>query len=273
MKRKVNIIVFLFTLGFGCCNFEEKKPLTQPCQCDLLGEKEKYFIKEGVLTETNSNVKAMQEGKEAEVEITVDAAPDKMIKELGKLKFGGKLRVPLIDFDKYEYVYEFSREDNDFDRNMQLYFLSYCSYYSAHHKKNNSCEPDSIWESKVDALQKIYLMPEKNTHKTSQTPKTTVNGILNKENPKSVSVTDGKSSIKISGKIMNPKKSEQVKIYFENNEIGTTSPNGGFYVNISSSLNRTISLRFESANCGEVTKEILLNDAIISDVPIKLPCK
>jgi len=156
------IILTFVIMIVGCKNEPE------PCKCDLLDEKENYFIKSGKLVETNSNAKALEEGKEIEVEVSVSGNPSDLIKKLGKIDANGKIRVPLIDFDKYEYVYQMNMNENSYDRNMLMYFLTYCSSYSSFHKKIENCEPSKDWQSKVDELRSLYLKPE-NPNKIEKT--------------------------------------------------------------------------------------------------------
>ncbi len=253
------LFLYLFMFTFSACKKDK------PCRCDLLDEKEKFFVKSGAIVETNSNKKALEEGKEAVVDLNLELSPKELKEQLNLLKGNVEINVPLMDFEKYHYDYQINFEKG-VDRNVLLYFLTYCSAYPAYHDRFNNCVPEEEWKSKIENYRQLYLMPD-----TAREPNPAPDS---DGNTRSDLVTFGK--LILSGKVLDFADTEigiaDVEIYLGNEKIGGTSSTGAFHLTLLGNNTGKV-LRFEHFECGSETYTIPKNNGSSPDIPILLKCK
>ncbi len=167
------ILLLGIILFWGC---QDSPP---PCQCDMLGKQEEFFIQKAHITKTDSDKKSVSEGDDINLELELDANPElaakKLSLQLGKVSGKVKVKVPIPNFkDKYfnEYYFDLTNM-NEHDKRKQLYFISYCSYYPIFHKPK-TCEPLDGWQSKIDKLFEIFLKPVPSSESEKSKPKNSI---------------------------------------------------------------------------------------------------
>ena len=243
-------ILLVFLLMYGCA---EKQ---QPCGCDLLQEKEKYFIKSGKLLETNTNKSALNTGKEVSIDVSVETSPMSIKNKMDKITGGVSVSIPLHGYPKYEYVYNVEISDDAHERNKTLYFLAYCSFYPLYHEKQDNCKPKEGWENKVESLIDMYLHTEIREAKDSNNT-TSTNKVITS----------------ISGKVINAKKVGIVDILYKNRMIGKSTEGGSFSVKIDGGVGKSVNLTFMSLRCGNQIESVFINKNSIDNIPVLFNCK